>query len=148
MHRWLSDLSQQYPNIKSKWHHSQIFMSHQIVTTRPNPTVCPPSRYMNSVFRCIFYAFYGWNLHIFAGFIWSIFICMISWHRFGTGNHTFPSLQRLNNSSSNIRLNLSTSISENVCCLFRLFSSDKSISFASGILSTQKCFNLGMGISS
>ena len=29
------------------------------VATRPDPTVRPPSRYMNSVFRCIFYAFYG-----------------------------------------------------------------------------------------
>jgi hypothetical protein len=29
-----------------------------IVATLPEPTVLPPSRYMNSVFRYIFYAFY------------------------------------------------------------------------------------------
>ena len=30
-----------------------------IVATLPDPTVLPPSRYMNSVFRCIFHTFYG-----------------------------------------------------------------------------------------
>ena len=64
-----------------------------IVATRPEPTVRPPSRYLNSVFRCIFYTFYGWNLHIFIGFIWSIFICMITWHRFGTGMHLLTKLE-------------------------------------------------------
>ena len=56
-----------------------------MVATRPEPTVLPPSRYLNSVFQHIFYAFYGWNLHSFVDFTWSIFICMVSWHRFGTG---------------------------------------------------------------
>lgn len=30
-----------------------------IVATRPDPTVRPPSRYLNSIFQHIFYAFYG-----------------------------------------------------------------------------------------
>ena len=30
-----------------------------MVATRPEPTVLPPSRYLNSVFQHIFYAFYG-----------------------------------------------------------------------------------------
>ena len=62
-----------------------IFNYSMIVATRPEPTVLPPSRYLNSVFQHIFYAFYGWNLHSFVDFTWSIFICMVSWHRFGTG---------------------------------------------------------------
>ena len=64
-----------------------------IVATRPEPTVRPPSRYMNSIFRCIFYTFYGENLHIFVSFSCSIFICMSSWHRFGTGMHLLTKLK-------------------------------------------------------
>jgi len=55
-----------------------------IVATFPEPTVRPPSRYFNSVFYGIFYTFYCENQHKIAVFIWCAFICMISWHRFGT----------------------------------------------------------------
>jgi len=55
-----------------------------IVATLPEPTVLPPSRYFNSVFYGIFYAFYCENQHKIAVFIWYISIYMISWHRFGT----------------------------------------------------------------
>ena len=55
-----------------------------IVATRPDPTVRPPSRYLNTVFLHIFYAF-GWqNPHKTAVFAYRIFICLSSWHRFGT----------------------------------------------------------------
>lgn len=55
-----------------------------IVATRPEPTVLPPSRYLNTVFLHIFYAF-GWqNPHKTAVFAYCIFICISSWHRFGT----------------------------------------------------------------
>ena len=55
-----------------------------IVATRPDPTVRPPSRYLNTVFLHIFYAF-GWqNPHKTAVFTQCIFICLSSWHRFGT----------------------------------------------------------------
>ena len=55
-----------------------------IVATRPDPTVLPPSRYLNTVFLHIFYAF-GWqNPHKTAVFAYCIFICISSWHRFGT----------------------------------------------------------------
>ena len=55
-----------------------------IVATRPDPTVRPPSRYLNTVFLHIFYAF-GWqNPHKTAVFAYCIFICLSSWHRFGT----------------------------------------------------------------
>ena len=75
------------PEKKSRkpWFYWIIFNYSMIVATRPEPTVLPPSRYLNSVFQHIFYAFYGWNLHSFVDFTWSIFICMVSWHRFGTG---------------------------------------------------------------
>ena len=54
------------------------------VATRPEPTVLPPSRYLNTVFLHIFYAF-GWqNPHKTAVFAYCIFICLSSWHRFGT----------------------------------------------------------------
>ena len=54
------------------------------VATRPDPTVRPPSRYLNTVFLHIFYAF-GWqNPHKTAVFTQCIFICLSSWHRFGT----------------------------------------------------------------
>lgn len=52
-----------------------------IVATLPDPTVRPPSRYFNSVFYGIFYAFYYENQHKIAVFIWCIFICIISWHQ-------------------------------------------------------------------
>ena len=55
-----------------------------IVATRPDPTVLPPSRYLNSVFCGIFYAFYCGKQQKIAIFVWRIFICLISWHRFGT----------------------------------------------------------------
>ena len=54
------------------------------VATRPDPTVRPPSRYLNTMFLHIFYAF-GWqNPHKTAVFTQCIFICLSSWHRFGT----------------------------------------------------------------
>lgn len=55
-----------------------------IVATLPEPTVLPPSRYLNSIFCGIFYAFYCGKQRKIAVFVWHIFICMISWHRFGT----------------------------------------------------------------
>ena len=55
-----------------------------IVATLPDPTVRPPSRYLNSVFCSIFYAFYCGKQRKIVVFVWRIFICMISWHRFGT----------------------------------------------------------------
>lgn len=55
-----------------------------IVATLPDPTVLPPSRYLNSVFCSIFYAFYFGKQRKIVVFVWRIFICMISWHRFGT----------------------------------------------------------------
>lgn len=55
-----------------------------IVATQPDPTVRPPSRYLNSVFYGIFYALYCENQHKIIVFIWHISICMISWHCFGT----------------------------------------------------------------
>ncbi len=54
------------------------------VATRPEPTVRPPSRYLNSVFCGIFYAFYCGKQRKIVVFVWRIFICLISWHRFGT----------------------------------------------------------------
>ena len=55
-----------------------------IVATRPDPTVRPPSRYLNTVFLHIFYAFRWQNLQKTAVFAYCIFICLSSWHRFGT----------------------------------------------------------------
>jgi len=55
-----------------------------IVATLPDPTVLPPSRYLNSVLCGIFYAFYCGKQRKIVVFVWRIFICMISWHRFGT----------------------------------------------------------------
>lgn len=61
-----------------------VFNYSIIVATRPDPTVRPPSRYLNTVFLHIFYAF-GWqNPHKTAVFTQCIFICLSSWHRFGT----------------------------------------------------------------
>ncbi len=60
-----------------------------IVATLPEPTVRPPSRYLNSVFCGIFYAFYCGKQRKIVVFVWRIFICMISWHRFGTKNTLF-----------------------------------------------------------
>jgi len=61
-----------------------VFNYSIIVATRPDPTVRPPSRYLNTVFLHIFYAF-GWqNPHKTAVFAYCIFICLSSWHRFGT----------------------------------------------------------------
>lgn len=55
-----------------------------IDATLPEPTVLPPSRYLNTMFLHIFYAF-GWqNPHKTAVFTQCIFICLSSWHRFGT----------------------------------------------------------------
>ena len=61
-----------------------------IVATLPEPTVRPPSRYLNSVFCDIFYAFYCKKQRKIVVFMWCIFICMISWHRFGTKNFLYP----------------------------------------------------------
>ena len=52
-----------------------------IVATLPEPTVRPPSRYLNSVFCGIFYTFYCGKQRKIVVFAWRIFICMISWHQ-------------------------------------------------------------------
>ena len=57
-----------------------------IDATLPDPTVLPPSRYLNSIFCGIFYTFYCEKQHKIVVFMWCIFICIISWHRFGTSN--------------------------------------------------------------
>ena len=68
-----------------KPHKIQLFTDYSIiVATLPEPTVLPPSRYLNSVFCGIFYAFYYGKQRKIVVFVWRIFICMISWHRFGT----------------------------------------------------------------
>ena len=68
-----------------KPHKIQLFTDYSIiVATRPEPTVRPPSRYLNSVFCGIFYTFYCGKQRKIVVFVWRIFICMISWHRFGT----------------------------------------------------------------
>jgi len=54
------------------------------VATRPDPTVRPPSRYLNTVFLRIFYAFWWQISQKTAVFAFCISICSISWHRFGT----------------------------------------------------------------
>ena len=59
-----------------------------IVATVPDPTVRPPSRYLNTVFLHIFYAFRWQNLQKTAVFAYCIFICLSSWHRFGTGEYS------------------------------------------------------------
>jgi len=55
-----------------------------IEATLPEPTVLPPSRYLNSVFCGIFYALYCKKQHKIVVFVWRISICEIFWHRFGT----------------------------------------------------------------
>jgi len=55
-----------------------------MVATRPEPTVLPPSRYLNTVFLRIFYAFWWQISQKTAVFAFCISICSISWHRFGT----------------------------------------------------------------
>ena len=74
----LSDFSES--PIKSNFSRSIKDYS-MIVATRPDPTVRPPSRYLNTVFLRIFYAFW-WQISqktaVFA------FCISISWHRFVT----------------------------------------------------------------
>ena len=77
----LSDFSES--PIKSNFSRSIKDYS-MIVATRPDPTVRPPSRYLNTVFLHIFYAFRWQNLQKTAVFAYCIFICLSSWHRFGT----------------------------------------------------------------
>ena len=60
-----------------------------IEAIRPEPTVRPPSRYLNSVFCGIFYALYCGKQCKIVVFVWRIFIYMISWHRFGTKTTIF-----------------------------------------------------------
>ena len=52
-----------------------------IAATRPEPTVRPPSQYLNSVFCGIFYALYCGKQRKIVVLVWRIFIRMISWHR-------------------------------------------------------------------
>ena len=68
------------------WHFIHCFRVYYSITvaTRPDPTVHPPSRYLNTVFLHIFYAFRWQNLQKTAVFAYCIFICLSSWHRFGT----------------------------------------------------------------
>lgn len=68
------------------WHFIHCFRVYYSITvaTRPDPTVRPPSRYLNTVFLHIFYAFRWQNLQKTAVFAYCIFICLSSWHRFGT----------------------------------------------------------------
>lgn len=57
-----------------------------MVATRPDPTVRPPSRFNKFIFRRVFGAF-NTNFHGNIIFIAHyLFITLISWHRFGTGN--------------------------------------------------------------
>lgn len=63
---------------RSRFRPTRIFRSIMISAFR-----CP-SRYLNTVFLHIFYAFRWQNLQKTAVFAYCIFICLSSWHRFGT----------------------------------------------------------------
>ena len=60
-----------------------------IVATRPDPTVRPPSRYLDSISPHILYTFSRDINHIICILTSCIFIILISWHRFGTSNICF-----------------------------------------------------------
>lgn len=114
-----------------------------IVATLPDPTVLPPSRYLNSVFCGIFYAFYCGKQRKIVVFVWRIFICMISWHRFGTKTTILlncfiymvlaPCKKNINKKNVN-SLFFTTLINklEFVYLLFRFTSSISAISSANG----------------
>ena len=60
-----------------------------IVATRPDPTVRPPSRYLDSISPHILCTFSRGINHIICILTGCIFIILISWHRFGTSNICF-----------------------------------------------------------
>ena len=60
-----------------------------IEATRPEPTVLPPSRYLNTVLWGILYGFRCQKWHKCVGFGWCIFIFWSSWHQNGTTKYHF-----------------------------------------------------------
>ena len=60
-----------------------------IEATLPEPTVLPPSRYLDSISPHILCTFSRGINHIICILTGCIFIILISWHRFGTSNICF-----------------------------------------------------------